>query len=88
MVSLQVLLETRHFWNLNTHLKTFLHNLFKLLLSQGFLREEHTMLFSETMVPLARLTGNIPAGCPDIQASALSSTFNEVNVFKMLYSTL
>ena len=37
------------------------------------------MLFSERMTPFQRLKGNIPAGCPDIQAPALSSTFNEVN---------
>ena len=36
------------------------------------------MLFSERMTPFERLKGNIPAGCPDIQAPALSSTFNEV----------
>ena len=36
------------------------------------------MLFSERMTSFERLKGNVPAGCPDIQAPALSSTFNEV----------
>ena len=44
----------------------------------GFLRKEHNMLFSERMALFERLKGKAPAGCPDIQAPALSSTFNEV----------
>ena len=36
------------------------------------------MLFSEKVASFERLKGNLPAGCPDIQAPALSSTFNEV----------
>ena len=46
------------------------------------------MLFSERMASFERLKGNIAAGCPDIQAPALSSTFNEVNAFQKLYLTL